>query len=98
MVLMLRYHSAHLREVTIFLLKETYTKNIFVNSTARLLLGYGNVKLSQGNGTESFILHQRCLMQDRSTIGPNHHRTADGCGKVASHCTRLGDLSNGPVS
>ncbi|KAH8821382.1 NB-ARC and TPR domain protein [Xylogone sp. PMI_703] len=57
--------------------------------TGKLLLGYGNVKFSQGQLEESFSLHQRCLRQYKSTVGNNHHRTADGCVKVASHYTRL---------
>ncbi|KAH8704099.1 hypothetical protein BGW36DRAFT_444704 [Talaromyces proteolyticus] len=57
--------------------------------TGKLLLGYGNVKLAQGQLDESFLLHQRCLQQYKSTVGNNHHRTADGCVKVASHYVRL---------
>jgi hypothetical protein len=57
--------------------------------TGKLLLGYGNVKLAQGQLDESFLLHQRCLQQYKSTVGSNHHRTADGCVKVASHYVRL---------
>jgi hypothetical protein len=58
-------------------------------STGKLLLGYGNVKRDQGFLDESFSLHQRCLQQYKSTIGNNHHRTADGCVKVSDHYIHL---------
>lgn len=55
----------------------------------KLLLGYGNVKLAQGHLDESFMMHQRCLAQYKSSIGNNHHRTGDGCVKVSDHYVRL---------
>ena len=36
--------------------------------------------------------HQRALLQYKSTIGNNHHRTADLCVKVAGHYIRVGQF------
>ncbi|EED16512.1 NB-ARC and TPR domain protein [Talaromyces stipitatus ATCC 10500] len=58
--------------------------------TGKLLHAYGNVKASQGKLTESFEYHIRGLQQYKSTIGGNHHRTADLCVKVSDHYGRLG--------
>lgn len=64
--------------------------------TGKLLLGYGNVKASQGLLDESFALHQRCLLYYKSTVGNNHHRTGDGCVKVSDHYVRLLQFDSAP--
>ncbi|CZR65067.1 uncharacterized protein PAC_14967 [Phialocephala subalpina] len=53
--------------------------------TGRVLHALGNVRASQGRLKESYDFHQRALMQYRSTIGDNHHRTAD-VKKLPSSC------------
>ena len=58
--------------------------------TGRLLHVMGNVRASQGQLGESFEFHHRALVQYRSSIGNNHHRTADLCCKVAEGYIRLG--------
>ena len=50
----------------------------------------GNVRATQGRFEESFNFHHRALVQYRSTVGNNHHRTADLCCKVAEGYIRLG--------
>lgn len=62
-----------------------------MHSLGKLLLGYGNAKAAQGNFAESLELHERCLSQYRATVGNHHHRTADGCVRVADHRGRLGN-------
>ncbi|KAF1344239.1 hypothetical protein BDV97DRAFT_305597 [Delphinella strobiligena] len=57
--------------------------------TGRILHALGNVKYSQGLHEDSFSLHRRALLQYKSTLGINHHRTADLCVKVAVHHLRL---------
>lgn len=47
------------------------------------------MKGSQGSIDESFAYHQRALIQYKSTVGNNHHRTAALCYKVADHYIRL---------
>lgn len=49
----------------------------------------GNVRASQNRLDDAFELHQNALLQYKSTIGNNHHRTADLCHKVAQHYIRL---------
>lgn len=56
--------------------------------TGRFLHALGNVKGSQGLLDESFAYHQRALIQYKSTVGNNHHRTAAMCYKVANHYIR----------
>jgi Tetratricopeptide repeat len=58
-------------------------------STGRFLHALGNVKATQGYLDDSFSYHQRALLQYRSTVGDNHHRTAAMCYKVADHYARL---------
>ncbi|KAK0102667.1 hypothetical protein ONS95_006270 [Cadophora gregata] len=60
--------------------------------TGRLLHGLGNVRFSQGLIEESENYHRRALAQYQSTIGNNHHRTADVCHRVAQHCLRHREL------
>jgi tetratricopeptide (TPR) repeat protein len=60
--------------------------------TGRLLHALGNVKCSQGRPDEGEVFHRRALAQYRETIGPDHHRTADVCHRVALHCMRRGEL------
>ncbi|KAI9775352.1 MAG: hypothetical protein M1839_001268 [Geoglossum umbratile] len=62
--------------------------------TGRVLHALGNVRASQGRLKDSFDYHQRALLQYRSTIGDNHHRTADVCYKVAGHYMRFGKLED----
>lgn len=57
----------------------------------------GNVRASQELLKESEDFHKRALKQYQSTIGSNHHRTADVCHKVAQHCKRRGDLDGALV-
>ncbi|KAL1302195.1 hypothetical protein AAFC00_002624 [Neodothiora populina] len=57
--------------------------------TGRILHASGNVKYSKGLHEESFTYHRRALLQYKSTLGNNHHRTADLCVKVAGHHLRL---------
>jgi hypothetical protein len=38
---------------------------------------------------ESFEIHQNALLHYKSTIGNNHHRTADVCHRVAQHYIRM---------
>ncbi|KUJ08789.1 uncharacterized protein LY89DRAFT_690790, partial [Mollisia scopiformis] len=57
--------------------------------TGKLLLGYGNVRAQQNLQDESFELHQQCLLHYKSTVGNHHHRTGDGCVKLADHYVRL---------
>ena len=57
--------------------------------TGKLLHAYGNVKASTGELDESFEFHSRALQQYKSTIGMNHHRTADLCVKVSDHSVRF---------
>lgn len=64
------------------------------NRTGRVLHALGNVRASQGRLKESYDFHQRALMQYRSTIGDNHHRTADVCYKVAEHYIRFEKLED----
>lgn len=65
---------------------------MILRRTGRLLHGLGNVKFSQGFMEESEEYHRRALMQYQSTIGNNHHRTADVCHRVAQHCLRHREL------
>lgn len=58
-------------------------------STGRILHALGNVRFSQGSLEDSFSYHRRALLQFKSTLGNNHHRTADLYVKVASHHLRL---------
>jgi tetratricopeptide (TPR) repeat protein len=60
--------------------------------TGRLLHVMGNVKCSQGRLDEGEVFHRRALAQYRETIGPDHHRTADVCHRIALHCMRRGEL------
>ncbi|KAI9794810.1 MAG: hypothetical protein M1816_002938 [Peltula sp. TS41687] len=60
----------------------------------RLLYALGNVKFSEGAIEESEAYHQKALKSFQSTIGVNHHRTADVCHKVAQHLLRRGDSRN----
>ncbi|PVH80610.1 hypothetical protein DL98DRAFT_654560 [Cadophora sp. DSE1049] len=57
--------------------------------TGKLLLGFGHVRAAQGTFEESFLLHQRCLLQYKATIGNNHHRTGDACVALSNHYVRL---------
>lgn len=58
--------------------------------TGKLCLGYGNVRSDQGRLDESFELHKRCVAQYKATLGPFHHRTADGSVRLSDHYVRLG--------
>jgi hypothetical protein len=62
------------------------------NSTGRLLHAMGNVKFSLGRLDESEHYHRKALAHYQSTIGNDHHRTADVCHRVAQHCSRRGEL------
>ncbi|PVH87326.1 hypothetical protein DL98DRAFT_271169 [Cadophora sp. DSE1049] len=61
--------------------------------TGKLLHAYGNVKASKSELDKSYEFHLRGLQQYKSTIGNNHHRTADLCVKVSDHYTRLRQYS-----
>ena len=52
----------------------------------------GNVKFSQGLLDESEHYHRKALAHYQSTIGNDHHRTADVCHRVAQHCIRRGEI------
>ncbi|OCL12400.1 hypothetical protein AOQ84DRAFT_437031 [Glonium stellatum] len=60
--------------------------------TGRFLHALGNVKASQGAMDESLTFHRKALLHYKTTLGSNHHRTADTCIKVADHCIRLHQL------
>jgi tetratricopeptide (TPR) repeat protein len=70
------------------------TRHSHLARTGRVLHALGNVRASQGRLKESYDFHQRALLQYRSTIGDNHHRTADVCYKVAEHYMRFGKLED----
>jgi hypothetical protein len=53
-----------------------------------ILLGYGNVRKSQGRLDESFTLHMRALVQYEATVGQLHYHTGDACIHVADHYVR----------
>ncbi|EOD50697.1 putative tetratricopeptide repeat domain-containing protein [Neofusicoccum parvum UCRNP2] len=57
--------------------------------TGRFLHALGNVKAAVGRREESLAFHRKALLHYKSTLGNNHHRTADVCVKVAEHSIRL---------
>lgn len=57
--------------------------------TGRFLHALGNIKAELGKKEESFMFHRKALLHYKSTLGNNHHRTADVCVKVAEHSIRL---------
>ncbi|KAK1749795.1 hypothetical protein QBC47DRAFT_395340 [Echria macrotheca] len=59
--------------------------------TGELLYSLGSVRQSQGLLEESFVYHQRALLQFRSSIGDNHHLTAKACYNLSMHYLRFGD-------
>ena len=59
------------------------------DSTGRFLHALGNVKGGQGFQDEGLNYHHRALVHYKSTLGNNHHRTADLFVKVAEHNIRL---------
>ncbi|KAI0436327.1 hypothetical protein F4803DRAFT_542680 [Xylaria telfairii] len=62
--------------------------------TGRVYHGLGNICFDQGHFEESETWHQRALSQYQSTLGNNHHKTADLCHRVAKHCLRRGEVDN----
>jgi hypothetical protein len=44
--------------------------------------------LDKGDFQRSMELHKRCVRQYTKALGPRHHRTADGCVRLASHYIR----------
>src|SRR5436190_18662732 len=75
---------------SLLVLKIMFLLTVDASRTGRFLYALGNVKASQGLFDESFSYHQRALLQYKSTIGKNHHRTGDAYIKVADHFSRLG--------
>ncbi|ERF72851.1 hypothetical protein EPUS_04286 [Endocarpon pusillum Z07020] len=57
--------------------------------TGRFLHALGNVKASQKAMNDSLAYHHKALLHYKSTLGNNHHRTADTFVKVAEHHMRL---------
>ncbi|KAK0727161.1 P-loop containing nucleoside triphosphate hydrolase protein [Lasiosphaeria miniovina] len=62
--------------------------------TGELLYSLGSVHQSQGRLEESFVYHQRALLQLRSSIGDNHHLTAKACYNLSMHYLRFGDYEH----
>ncbi|KAL1638138.1 hypothetical protein SLS58_008975 [Diplodia intermedia] len=57
--------------------------------TGRFLHALGNVYADMGRREESLRFHRKSLLHYKSTLGNNHHRTADVCVKVAEHSIRM---------
>ncbi|KAH7047476.1 NB-ARC and TPR domain protein [Macrophomina phaseolina] len=57
--------------------------------TGRFLHALGNLNASMMEREESLAYHRKALLHYKSTLGNNHHRTADVCVKVAEHHMRL---------
>jgi len=57
--------------------------------TGRFLHALGNIRASQKAMNDSLTYHHKALLHYRSTLGNNHHRTADTFVKVAEHHIRL---------
>lgn len=56
----------------------------------RYLHALGNVMSTVGDQDKSLSYHREALQHYKSTLGNNHHRTADLYVKVAEHSVRLG--------
>ena len=59
--------------------------------TGRVYHGLGNVLCSLEKYDEGEQYHRKAVAQWQSTIGENHHKTADGYIRVARHCMRRMD-------
>jgi hypothetical protein len=61
------------------------------NRPGRILHALGNVRDSQGRFDEAEAFHQRAMKLYLEAVGPQYHRVADMCHKLAQHCVRRGD-------
>lgn len=57
--------------------------------TGRYLHAVGNVMASMDDQQRSLEYHRRALFHYKSTLGNNHHRTADLFVKFAEHMMRM---------